>query len=65
MMVITKYVVQPPPVAGTRVYLNTELGKVALSINTIVAVLQALEVPIEIGPADSAGIGYRTLRIPN
>lgn len=64
-MVITKYVVQNPPAAFSRTYLAGELRKVSISIETIVAVLKALDVPIEIGPADSAGIGYRALRIPN
>lgn len=64
-MEATKYVVQTPSSNNTRQYLDAEFRKVQLTTDSIIALLNALNVPIEIGPADSAGVGYRALRIPN
>jgi hypothetical protein len=64
-MEATKYVVQAPTSSNVRVYLDAEFRKIRLSTDSIIALLGALNLPIEIGPADSAGVGFRTLRIPN
>lgn len=64
-MALTKYTAQVPPVANQRYFIASELKRIELSTNSIIAILTALDVPIEIGPADSAGVGFRALRIPN
>jgi len=65
-MALTKYVVAPPPVTPTRTWLYAELRKIELANAKIIDLLEALgDKPIEIGPPDSAGLGYRVLRIPN
>lgn len=65
MSVPTKYVPRTAPATYQRAFHSEEGTKVQLSLNSIIALLGTLEVPIEIGPADSAGIGFRSLRIPN
>lgn len=64
-MEATKYVVQTPSSNNTRQYLDAEFRKIQLTTDSIIALLNALNVPIEIGPVDSAGAGFRVLRIPN
>lgn len=64
-MALDKYVAQTPPERNQRLYLANEFRRVEISISSLVALLNALEIPIEIGPADSGGAGYRVLRIPN
>lgn len=64
-MAVTKYVAVTPSNNNLRQYLDGEFRKIQLSTDNIIALLNALNVPIEIGPADSAGIGFRVLRIPN
>lgn len=59
------YVPATLPAANVRLAQSQENGKIALSISTLVEILAALEVPVEIGPPDSAGVGFRALRIPN
>lgn len=62
----TKYVAQAnPSTANPRKYTADELRKVEACTNSLIALLGALNVPIQIGPADSAGVGFRALRIPN
>jgi hypothetical protein len=65
MTVPTKYIAQMPPTQLSRKFLSDEFRKVQLSTDSIVSILEAVGVPIEIGPADSAGVGFRALRIPN
>jgi hypothetical protein len=48
-----------------KIYIDGELRNVEMSINSIVKLLEAVSAPIEIGPNDSAGVGFRVLRIPN
>jgi hypothetical protein len=64
-MEASKYVAQTPSTTNTRQYLDAEFRKIQLSTDSIIALLGALNLPIEIGPADSAGVGFRALRIPN
>lgn len=64
-MEITKYVAQTPSSSNARQYLDAEFRKIQLTTDSIIALLSALNVPIEIGPPDSAGVGFRALRIPN
>lgn len=65
-MALSKYNAAPPPVANMRTWLYAELRKISTNNNAIVDMLEALDsAKIEIGPADSAGVGYRALRIPN
>lgn len=64
-METTKYVAQTPSSSNVRQYLDAEFRKVQLTTDSIIALLNALNAPIEIGPADSAGVGFRVLRIPN
>lgn len=53
------------PSINLRLAQSQENGKIAISISTLVEILAALQVPVEIGPPDSAGVGFRALRIPN
>ena len=64
-MVPIKYTAQSPPSTNLQVYLAAETHKIERSIGSLVVLLAALNVPVEVGPADSAGVGFRTLRIPN
>ena len=64
-MALSKYTFRNPPITNLRLYLAGELRAVESSSNSIVDLLKALDVPIEIGPADSGGGGFRVLRIPN
>lgn len=64
-MAITKFVPGQSPIANQRQYLAGEFRRVALTTDSLIAILKALDVPVEIGPADSGGTGYRALRIPN
>jgi len=49
-----------------RTWLYGELRKIEKANAAIIDLLEALgDKPIEIGPVDSAGLGYRVLRIPN
>jgi hypothetical protein len=64
-MALSKYVSRVPPRINLPLFVSQELRQIELSTNAIVELLLALEVPIEIGPADSAGAGFRVLRIPN
>ena len=53
------------PTLNMKIYIDGELRNVEMSINSIVKLLEAVSAPIEIGPNDSAGVGFRVLRIPN
>lgn len=65
-MALTKYVASAPPIAPSRTWLYAELRKIEIANAKIIDLLEALgDTPIEIGPADSAGVGFRALRIPN
>lgn len=67
-MVRIKYTAQNPPVEGNlRHYTAAEFKRVELAMSVLVQLLSSpdLQVPIEVGPANSAGVGYRALRIPN
>jgi hypothetical protein len=64
-MVPIKYTAQSPTAANLQLYLAAETHKVERSINSLVTLLAALNVPVEIGAADSAGVGFRVIRIPN
>lgn len=63
-MALTKYIAQTPSTV-TKPYIAAEYRKVQLSIDSIINILEAINVPIEIGPPNSAGVGFRALRIPN
>lgn len=62
---LNKYVKQPPTAASVRIYANSELGRIETSISSIIDILKILNVPVELGAPDSAGIGFRTVRVPN
>lgn len=65
-MGLTKFNAQPPPQANVRVWAHGEFRKIDISIAAIILLLAALEdKPIEVGPPDSGGLGFRALRIPN
>jgi hypothetical protein len=64
-MALSKYIARTPPRINLPLYVSQELRNVERTTNSIIDLIVALEVPIEIGPADSGGIGYRVLRIPN
>lgn len=63
-MAIFKFIARQPTTV-TLTFVVSEFGNVQKSIDSLMFLLKALETPIEIGPADSAGVGFRTLRIPN
>lgn len=54
-----------PTAANTRVGTANEFRRISLSIDAVIYLLGALNVPVEVGPNDSAGAGYRTLKVPN
>ena len=62
---LQRYVPQSPPAANLRGHVEREQQRVRLSLDSLIELLKALDVPVEIGPADSAGVGFRALRIPN
>lgn len=66
-MALIKYVLVPIPAGGiSRIYLSTELRKIEVANSAIVNLLEALgDKPIQLGPPDSAGVGFRALRVPN
>jgi len=64
-MALIKYTAQQPPSINQRLFLLSEFKRVEISINTIVDLFAAIGVPVEIGPANSGGAGFRVLRIPN
>jgi hypothetical protein len=65
-MALTKYTAAPPPIRNMAIWLYGELRKIETANSSIINLLEALgDKPIEIGPADSAGVGFRVLRIPN
>lgn len=53
------------PAANFRLAQSQENSKIALSISDLVKLLEALDVPVQIGAPDSGGVGFRMLRIPN
>jgi hypothetical protein len=62
-MALTKYNARTP--AGN-IDLYNQLREIDLSIGSIILLLALLEgKQVQIGPADSAGVGFRALRIPN
>ena len=63
-MAIFKFIARQPATI-TLTFVVSEFGNVQKSIDSLMFLLKALETPVEIGPADSAGVGFRTLRIPN
>ena len=63
-MVPSKYSRRTPTV-NLKVFIDGELRNIELSVNSVVKLLEAVSAPIEIGPNDSAGVGFRVLRIPN
>lgn len=65
-MGLIKYTAQPPPLGNYRTWLYGQLKAIDSANASILNLLEALgDKPIELGPADSAGIGYRALRVPN
>jgi hypothetical protein len=64
-MAVSSYKSRTPPAVNLRIFIGQENRKIEVSISSIVELLQALNVPIEIGANDSGGSGYRVLRIPN
>lgn len=62
---LTKYTPQVLPLQNLRLAQSQENQRIKLSLDSILAILVALDVPIELGPADSGGAGFRVLRIPN
>ena len=66
---LIKYTPLNPPMMNLRVYLYEELRRISSSINNLITVGVLLKElgtrQIELGPPDSAGPGYRTLKIPN
>lgn len=53
------------PTQDLRRYTPEELRRIEIAINSLVELLATVGVPIEVGAADSGGVGYRVLRIPN
>lgn len=64
-MALSKYIARVPPKMNLANYINQELRGVERTTNAIIDLIKALEVPVEVGPADSGGVGFRVLRIPN
>lgn len=64
-MALNKYSAQTPPAQNQRKFLADEFRRVELSIASIIQILENVGIKVEIGPADSGGVGYRVLRIPN
>lgn len=64
-MPLKTYTPQQLPAPNQRLAQWQENQRIKLSLDSIIAILKALDVPVEIGAADSAGVGYRVLRIPN
>lgn len=67
-MALIRFIAQPPPAMQRNIgpWASQQLRDVDRSITAILLLLELLDgVQIEVGPADSAGIGYRALRIPN
>lgn len=54
-----------PLSADLRRAIAEELRRVQVTTDSIVELLQALNVPVELGANDSGGTGYRVLRVPN
>lgn len=64
--VLTKYNAQPPPQAPSRTWLYAELRKIETANAGIIDLLEALgDKPIELGPPNSGGAGFRALIVPN
>ena len=66
-MALIKYNAQPPPTQGvSRTWLYAELRKIDVANAAIIDLLEALgDKPIELGAADSGGLGFRALIVPN
>lgn len=62
---LIKYTKQAPTAANMRIYADNEFRRVEGSISSIIDILKILNVPVELGAPDSAGLGFRTLRVPN
>lgn len=63
-MALTKYVSQTPNTVS-KPFVAAEFRKVQLTTDSIIEILQALGVPIQLGAPDSGGLGFRILRVPN
>lgn len=64
-MALSKFTARNPPRINLTLYLGQEFRNVERVTSAVVDLLVALEVPVQIGPADSGGVGFRVLRIPN
>lgn len=64
-MAITNFSSRIPPKINFSSYVGDEFHRVQLTLDSLIFLLKILETPIEIGPPDSAGVGFRALRIPN
>lgn len=59
------YAARTAPAVNLRLFVNGELIQIQGSINSIVHLLGAIDLPIVVGANDSAGAGFRTVKIPN
>ena len=65
-MALIKYNANPPPAIASRTWLYAELRKIETANAAIIDLLEALgDKPIELGPPDSGGLGFRALIVPN
>ena len=70
-MALIRFVPRTPPQGNFRVYLFEEFKRVQASLDSILEAFTSLRtfrskgLDIEVGPPDSAGAGYRSLRIKN
>lgn len=60
-----KYIARTPPGVYQRAFLSDEHLRIQTSLTSLVELLKALDVPVEIGPPNSGGAGFRALIIPN
>lgn len=65
MTALSKFVPSTPPSTDVRHYIRADFGRVSLSIDGIIFILAALDVPVQIGAPNSGGAGFRALIIPN
>lgn len=61
----TKYVPRIAPSTYQRAFISDESQRVAISLDSLIVLLAAINAPVEIGAPNSGGAGYRMLRIPN
>jgi hypothetical protein len=70
-MALIRYLPRVPPVGNFRTYMYEEYKRIQGAIDSILEIATVLrefrskDLRIEVGPPDSAGFGYRALRIKN